>query len=55
MNILTKLINYIFDYPLDPLRDPRCKGCVHADGLICPYPNECSTMLKIKENEKKSI
>lgn len=32
-------------YKADPCKDPRCKGCSHIDGLLCPYPKECSAML----------
>lgn len=41
------LINKIKKAFADPIKDPRCKGCVHVDGPICPYPKECSTMLDI--------
>lgn len=40
---LRKRWNYI---TADPLKDPRCRGCTHVDGPICPYPDECSAMLK---------
>ena len=44
MNIFKALINKIKNIFSDPLKDPRCKGCVHVDSLICPYPKECSSM-----------
>ena len=44
MNIFKALINKIKNAFADPLKGLRCKGCVHVDGLICPYPKECSAM-----------
>lgn len=48
---LRKRWNYI---TMDPLKDPRCQGCAHIDGPICPYPDECSAMLKNQNNHEKS-
>lgn len=31
----------------DPCKDPRCEGCAHIDGYLCPYPKECSAMIDI--------
>ena len=44
MNWIRQLRNKIKRYLADPLKDPRCSGCVHVDGPICPYPNYCESM-----------
>lgn len=36
--------NKIKRYLADPSKDLRCSGCVHIDGLICPYPDYCELM-----------
>lgn len=52
MKWLNKIIEIIKNVHADPCKDPRCRGCAHIDGLICPYPKECSAMLKLDDNEK---
>lgn len=50
MKLIKKLIDKIKERCAGPFKDPRCKGCVHIDGPICPYPKECSAM-RGKEEE----
>lgn len=48
ISFFKRIFKWVNSVP-DPLKDPRCKGCVHVDGPICDYPY-CKM---IKDNDKK--
>lgn len=51
MNMFRKIWDIIKKCHADPSKDPRCQGCAHIDGLICPYPEKCSAMLDLESKD----